>query len=89
MPTLDHKDRYHFWTGFLLIVRIGLFVGFTLNTSKGPILNLTLISATASLLPYDTDINNIINIIIIIIYNYIYYIIIYIYNDYNIIIIII
>ena len=66
MPTLDHnyKDRNHVWNGFLLIVRIDLFVGFTLNTSKGPILNLTLIGATASLLPYDTDINNIIKYII-------------------------
>ena len=48
--TGPYKDRYHFWTGFLLIVRIGLFIGFATNTSKGPILNITLIIATASLL---------------------------------------
>ena len=48
--TGPYKDRYHFWTGFLLIVRISLFVGVATNTTIGPILNLTLITVTASLL---------------------------------------
>ena len=48
--TGPYKDRYHFWTGFLLIVRIGLFVGIAANASKGPILNLTLVGTITSLL---------------------------------------
>ena len=48
--TGPYKDKYHFWTGFLLIVRILLFTGIAINTTKGPILNLTLISSTTSLL---------------------------------------
>ena len=48
--TGPYKDKYHFWTGFLLIIRIVLFVVIALNTSKGPILNFTLIIATTSLL---------------------------------------
>ena len=48
--TGPYKDKYHFWTGFLLIIRISLFVVIALKTSKGPILNLTLIGVTTSLL---------------------------------------
>ena len=48
--TGPYKDRYHFWTGFLLIIRIGIFVGIAANTSKGPILNLTLVATITSLL---------------------------------------
>ena len=48
--TGPYKDKYHFWTGFLLIVRIALFIAIVTNTTKGPILNLTLISSTTSLL---------------------------------------
>ena len=48
--TGPYKDNYHFWTGFLLIVRIILFVSIATNTSKGPILNLTLIGTTTSVL---------------------------------------
>ena len=48
--TGPYRDRYHFWTGFLLIVRIALFVAIATNTTKGPILNLTLINVTAAIL---------------------------------------
>ena len=48
--TGPYKDKYHFWTGFLLIVRILLFTGIAINTTKGPILNITLISSTTSFL---------------------------------------
>ena len=48
--TGPYKDRYHFWTGFLLIIRIVLFVSIATNTSKGPILSLTLIGTTTSIL---------------------------------------
>ena len=48
--TGPYKDNYHFWTGLLLIVRIALFVGIVLNTSRGPTFNLTLVGITASLL---------------------------------------
>ena len=48
--TGPYKDRYHFWTGFLLIVRIGLFIGFAMNTSRGPIVNLALVGGITSLL---------------------------------------
>ena len=48
--TGPYRDRYHFWTGFLLIMRIALFVAIATNTTKGPILNLTLINVTAALL---------------------------------------
>ena len=45
-----YKDSYHFWTGFLLLLRILLFLSVANNTSKGPILNLTVIIGTVSLL---------------------------------------
>jgi hypothetical protein len=48
--TGPYKDKYHFWTGFLLVVRIVMFIGIALNTRKGEILNLTLILATTSVL---------------------------------------
>ena len=48
--TGPYKDKYHFWTGFLLVVRIALFIVIATNESKGPTLNLTLIIATTSLL---------------------------------------
>ena len=47
--TGPYKDRYHFWTGFLLMIKIFLFVGIAFNTNNGEILNLTLIIATTSL----------------------------------------
>ena len=48
--TGPYKDNYHFWTGFLLVVRIVLFIAIAGNTSEGETLNLTLISATAAIL---------------------------------------
>ena len=48
--TGPYKDNYHFWTGFLLVVRIVLFITIAVNTSKGDILNLTLISSAAAIL---------------------------------------
>ena len=48
--TGPYKDRYHFWTGFLLIIRLSLFIGIAANGNKGPILTLTYITGTASLL---------------------------------------
>ena len=48
--TGPYKDKYHFWTGFLLIVRIFLFTGIATNSSKGPMLNLSLITVTLSIL---------------------------------------
>ena len=48
--TGPYKDKYHFWTGFLLIVRIMLFVSIATNVTKGPPLNFTLIATTMSLL---------------------------------------
>ena len=48
--TGPYKDNYHFWTGFLLVVRIVLFITIAVNTSKGEILNLTLISTTTAIL---------------------------------------
>ena len=44
------KDRYHFWTGFLLLVRIFLFAFFAANFENNPILNFTLIIAVSTLL---------------------------------------
>ena len=54
-PLLDaytgpYNDRYHFWTGFLLLVRIGLFMAFALNYDFGPTLNITLIITVSTLL---------------------------------------
>ena len=48
--TGPYKDRYHFWTGFLLVVRIVVFVAIATNTKKGPILNLTIVCVTAAVL---------------------------------------
>ena len=48
--TGPYKDKYHFWTGFLLIFRIMLFVGIATNVTKGPPLNFTMIATTVSLL---------------------------------------
>jgi hypothetical protein len=47
--TGPYKDRYHFWTGLLLVVRICLFLFLAMN--KAPIGSLSVIGATASLLP--------------------------------------
>ena len=44
------KDKFQFWTGFLLVFRIGLFIAIATNKSKGPILNLTLVGASAAIL---------------------------------------
>jgi hypothetical protein len=48
--TGPYKDNYHFWTGFLLVVRIVLFIAIAVNTSKGEVLNLTLINTTTAIL---------------------------------------
>ena len=47
-PLLDaytgpYKNKYHFWTGFLLLVRITLFTSFTLNFKDNPVMNFTVI----------------------------------------------
>ena len=47
--TGPYKDRYQFWTGFLLVVRTVLFLIFTLGN---PGLNLTAISATSTCLAF-------------------------------------
>ena len=54
-PLLDaytgpYKNKYHFWTGFLLLVRIALFTSFAANFENNPTLNFTLIITVASLL---------------------------------------
>ena len=54
-PLLDaytgpYNNKYHFWTGFLLLVRIALFVCFALNFDNNPILNFTLIITVSTLL---------------------------------------
>ena len=54
-PLLDaytgpYKDRYHFWTGFLLLVRIVLFVSFAYNLRLGPKLNFGMIVIVSTLL---------------------------------------
>ena len=48
--TGPYKDKYHFWTGLLLLVRIGLFVMIANNATHGPTLNLTLITISAAVL---------------------------------------
>ena len=45
-PLLDaytgpYKDKYHFWTGLLLLVRIFLFLSFALNYRNDPTINFT------------------------------------------------
>ena len=47
--TGPYKDRYRFWTGFLLIVRTVLFLIFTLGN---PALNLAAISVTSTCLAF-------------------------------------
>ena len=54
-PLLDaytgpYKNKYHFWTGFLLLVRIALFTSFAANFENNPTLNFTLIIAVCSVL---------------------------------------
>ena len=54
-PLLDaytgpYKVKYHFWTGLLLLVRIGLFTAFALNFDNNPTLNFTLIITVSTLL---------------------------------------
>ena len=48
--TGPYKDKYHFWTGFLLVVRIAMFTAIAVSTSKGPILNLSLILCSTAVL---------------------------------------
>ena len=45
-----YKDRYQFWTGFLLVVRVLLFLAFAFNSSGNQALNLLLIAIAASTL---------------------------------------
>ena len=54
-PLLDaytgpYKNKYHFWTGFLLLVRFALFTSFAVNFENNPTLNFTLIITVSSLL---------------------------------------
>ena len=54
-PLLDaytgpYKVKYHFWTGLLLLVRIGLFTSFALNFENNPTLNFTLIITISAIL---------------------------------------
>ncbi|CAI8053054.1 hypothetical protein GBAR_LOCUS29020, partial [Geodia barretti] len=54
-PLLDaytgpYKNKYHFWTGFLLLVRFALFTSFAANFENNPILNFTLIITVSSIL---------------------------------------
>ena len=42
-----YKDRYQFWTGLLLVVRVLLFLAFAFNSSGNPALNLLLIVIAA------------------------------------------
>ena len=48
--TGPYKDNYHFWTGFLLLVRIALFIIIAVDTHSGQLQNITLIIATTSVL---------------------------------------
>ena len=54
-PILDaytgpYKNKYHFWTGLLLLLRVVLFVSFAFNFRIGPTLNLALIICASTLL---------------------------------------
>ena len=54
-PLLDaytgpYNDRYHFWTGFLLLVRIFLITSFTVNFGNDPTVNFMLIIFVSTLL---------------------------------------
>ena len=48
--TGPYKDKCHYWTGLLLLVRIVLFLVFSLNTHGSPEINLLAIIATVLLL---------------------------------------
>ena len=48
--TGPYKDKYHFWTGLLLLVRVVLFISFAFNLTLGPTLNFALIIAVSTLL---------------------------------------
>ena len=48
--TGPYKDKYQFWTGFLLVVRFCLFIAIACNTTKGPVLNMTLVCGTVAIL---------------------------------------
>ena len=54
-PLLDaytgpYKNKYHFWTGFLLLVRITLFICFALNSTDDPTINFVLIITVCAVL---------------------------------------
>ena len=54
-PLLDaytgpYKNKYHFWTGFLLLVRIALFISFAVNFNDNPTMNFTLIITVCTFL---------------------------------------
>ena len=54
-PLLDaytgpYKDKYQFWTGLLLLVRIFLFSSFALNYENDPTVNFTLIICVCAIL---------------------------------------
>ena len=54
-PLLDaytgpYKDKYQFWTGLLLLVRIFLFTSFSLNYENDPTVNFTLIICVCAIL---------------------------------------
>ena len=48
--TFPYKDKYRFWTGLLLLVRVVLFLATAVNTLGDPSLNLLLIIVTANCL---------------------------------------
>ena len=48
--TGPYKDNYHFWTGFLLLIRVFLFICFAVNVESSPDINLTLIAVVCSAL---------------------------------------
>ena len=59
-PLLDaytgpYKNKYHFWTGLLLLVRLTLFTSFALNIDFNPVLNFTLIITVSTLLIIGTQ----------------------------------
>ena len=41
--TGPYKDKHRYWTGLLLLVRIGLFIVFSINTFGDPAVNLLVI----------------------------------------------
>ena len=48
--TGPYKDKYHFWTGFLLVVRIVLFLTIAVDNHSGELWNTTLIIGVTSVL---------------------------------------